>query len=140
MQFYSRKRKVPVINVVSLIDILCLLLIFFIVTTTFKKIEPEIQIDVPESNQAKKGEEKTQPIIVYVTKAEEIFVGDKTVKLPELSAALSAKEKEAPGRLFAIKVDKGAPVGVFVKILDSVKEAGIRNLTIFADDPTTKQP
>jgi biopolymer transport protein ExbD len=139
MQFYTRKRKVPAINIVSLIDILCLLLIFFIVTTTFKKEEPEIQIDVPESSQAKKGEEKTQPVIVYVTKKEEIFIANKPVTLEALGPSLSALEKEGPGRLFALKVDKGAPVGLFVKILDAAKEAGIRNFSLFADE-TPKQP
>ena len=52
MQFYTRKRRNLFVNVVSLIDILAILLIFFIVTTTFRKKQPQVQINLPESKEA----------------------------------------------------------------------------------------
>ena len=54
MKFAVRKRRAPVIIIVSLVDILIILLIFFVVSTTFKKDQPEVQINLPESKTAKK--------------------------------------------------------------------------------------
>jgi biopolymer transport protein ExbD len=52
MRFHTRKRRTPSIIIVSLIDILAILLIFFIVTTTFRKEQPRLQINLPESKTA----------------------------------------------------------------------------------------
>ena len=49
MKFAVRKRRAPSIIIVSLVDILTILLIFFVVSTTFKKDQPEVQINLPES-------------------------------------------------------------------------------------------
>ncbi len=54
MKFAVRKRRAPIIIIVSLVDILIILLIFFVVSTTFKKDQPEVQINLPESKTAKK--------------------------------------------------------------------------------------
>jgi Biopolymer transport protein len=53
-EFFSTKRRAPVIIIVSLVDILIILLIFFVVSTTFKKDQPEVQINLPESKTAQK--------------------------------------------------------------------------------------
>jgi biopolymer transport protein ExbD len=47
MNFSVKKRRAPVIIIVSLVDILIILLIFFVVSTTFKKDQPEVQINLP---------------------------------------------------------------------------------------------
>ena len=49
MKFTRRRRTPPVITIVSLIDILTILLIFCIVTTTFKTQDQAVQINLPES-------------------------------------------------------------------------------------------
>ena len=54
MNFVVRKRRAPTIIIVSLVDILIILLIFFVVSTTFKKDQPEVQINLPESKTAAK--------------------------------------------------------------------------------------
>ena len=52
MKFYTRPRRTPQVIIVSLIDIFAILLIFVIVTTTFKRIQPEVTIKLPESKSA----------------------------------------------------------------------------------------
>src|SRR5439155_434314 len=54
MNFAVRKRRAPLIIIVSLVDILIILLIFFVVSTSFKKDQPEVQINLPESKTAQK--------------------------------------------------------------------------------------
>ncbi len=73
MRFYTRKRRAPSIIIVSLIDILAILLIFFIVTTTFQKNLPQLQINLPESKTAEQAPaEKQEPALLRVKSAEQI--------------------------------------------------------------------
>ena len=67
MQFYTRKRRNLFVNVVSLIDILAILLIFFIVTTTFRKKQPQVQINLPDSKEAETSSApSTEPVVLRV--------------------------------------------------------------------------
>ncbi len=66
MNFVVRKRRAPTIIIVSLVDILIILLIFFVVSTTFKKDQPEVQINLPESKTAKKLPAELEHAIVSV--------------------------------------------------------------------------
>lgn len=134
MRFQThRNRKTPFINIISLVDILCILLIFFIVTTVFKKDEPIVQIKLPETTQAEPAKE-TPPTIVYVTADEKIFLDSQPVSPDQLGAIL--KQKIAAGTLtkVAMKADKKAPFGLIVKVMDAAKFAGIKNLPTFTED------
>jgi biopolymer transport protein ExbD len=63
MRFYVKRKRTPQIIIVSLIDIFAMLLIFFIVTTTFKTAESELSIKLPESKTATQAENPTDPIV-----------------------------------------------------------------------------
>jgi len=64
MRFDTRKRRTPSIVIVSLIDILAILLIFFIVTTIFRKEQPRLQINLPESKTAENLASEDQESLV----------------------------------------------------------------------------
>src|SRR5207245_236668 len=66
MNFVVRKRRAPTIIIVSLVDILIILLIFFVVSTTFKKDQPEVQINLPESKTATRRPAELEHAIVSV--------------------------------------------------------------------------
>lgn len=51
MKFYTQKRRQPTVPIVTLIDILAILLIFFIVTTTFKQRQSLLNVNLPKSSQ-----------------------------------------------------------------------------------------
>ena len=132
MKFYTKKRKAPSIIIISLIDILAILLIFFIVTTTFKKNQPQLQINLPDSKSAEAAPaEKKEPLVLGVKGGDAITLGDKPVALDELAAALKAAREESPGRPIALQADTAAPFGVVVKVLDALKEAGVKNIPAF---------
>jgi len=132
MRFYTRKRRSPVIILVSLIDILAILLIFFIVTTTFRKDQPRLQINLPESKSADAVAAGSQePLILQVKSAEDISLNNEPVTLDALPAALKAARGAAPDRPVAMQADREAPFGVVVKVLDALKQAGIKNIPAF---------
>ena len=88
MKFYARPRRTPQVIIVSLIDIFAILLIFVIVTTTFKKLQPEVTIKLPESKSAVAADSSDEPVVLSVTDDEEIFLDAKKVSLDELTAAV----------------------------------------------------
>jgi biopolymer transport protein ExbD len=138
MRFYARAKRPLTINIVSLIDILTILLIFFIVTTTFKKSEPEVQINLPESTQGTEAERTNEPVILYATKDQKIYLGEKEVSLADLTAEIKKLQSATRDAVFALKADEDVPLGFFVKVLDASKEAGLADLSLFTETPEKK--
>ncbi len=141
MKFYTRKRRSPTIIIVSLIDILAILLIFFIVTTTFKKTQPQLEINLPESKSAApSAEAEVAPLVLSVKDADQITLDDEPVPLDELGASLKAAREAEPDRPIAMQADRDAPFGVVVQVLDALKDAGIRNIPAFTDPRKNDTP
>ena len=132
MQFYTRKRRNLFINVVSLIDILAILLIFFIVTTTFRKKQPQLEINLPESKAAETAPAPSnEPLVLRVNSGEEISLDEKPLGLDQLASAIQSAREAQPARGVALQADREAPFGVVVKVLDALKQAGIQDVPAF---------
>ena len=139
MQFYTRKRRSPFINIVSLIDILAILLIFFIVTTNFRKPQPRLQINLPDAKSAEVAAvESSQPLVLCVKSAAEITLDEKPVKLEALALALQEARKTHPARSIDLQADREAPFGVVVKTLDALKAAGLKDVPAFTQPDLPK--
>lgn len=138
MQFYTRKRRSLVINVVSLIDILAILLIFFIVTTNFRKPQPRLQINLPDSKAAETAPaENTQPLVLRVKTSDEITLDDQATDINSLAEKLRAVREAQPARPVALQADRDAPFGVVVKVLDALKAAGLKDVPAFTQPEKT---
>ncbi|MCX7869023.1 MAG: biopolymer transporter ExbD [Terrimicrobiaceae bacterium] len=132
MKFYTRQKRQPAVIILSLIDILAILLIFFIVTTTFRKTQPQLKINLPESRTAELAPaEQREPILLEVRSEEEIMLNGRAVALDALAPTLKAAREAEPTRPLALQADREAPFGLVVKVLDALQEAGIRNIPAF---------
>jgi biopolymer transport protein ExbD len=139
MRFYTRKHRAPSIIIVSLIDILAILLIFFIVTTTFRKNQPQLQINLPESKTAEQAPSaQSDPAVLRVKSADQITLDEKPVTLEALAQTLKALRDQAPSRPIAMQADREAPFGVVVKVLDALRDAGIKNVPAFTQPEEQK--
>ena len=130
MQFPRKPRRSPTLNIIPLIDVLVVLLIFYIATTVFKKSEPKIVIKVPQSSQAKTTQEAL-PSIIYVTSESKIILDDAPVEPTELGDLLKSKLAANPEFKVAMKADTKAPFGVITKVMDAAHFAGIGDLPTF---------
>lgn len=129
MRFYTKKRKIPSITIVSLIDILAILLIFFIVTTTFRKNLPQLQINLPESKSATPAQASTKKVmILQIKSAEAITLDGKPVTTSQLPEALQEIQKNNPDCSITMQADKDAPFGTIIAVLDSLQAAGVKNI------------
>ena len=126
MNFYPRPRRRPEVIIVSLIDIFAILLIFVIVTTTFKSEQPAVTIKLPESKSAVAAEKGEEALRLSISEKEEIFLGAKRVSLEDLRGELEALQKlPRPPRL-ALASDKRAPFGTVIAVIDVLKQAGVK--------------
>jgi biopolymer transport protein ExbD len=130
MKIAVRKRRAPSIIIVSLVDILTILLIFFVVSTTFKKDQPEVQINLPESKTAAATTAEFEHAIVSVSENDEIRLDGQVMSAEELEISvrnLPPKRKSA----LALQADKKASFGTIIKVMDALKLAGVKNLPAF---------
>ncbi|MFL6528317.1 MAG: ExbD/TolR family protein [Chthoniobacterales bacterium] len=130
MQFAVRKRRAPQIIIVSLVDILTILLIFFVVSTTFKKDQPQVQINLPEAKTATAQPAELEHAIVSVDANDDVKLDGKPVPIDQLQTALGDLPPTRKSTL-AMEADKKASFGTIIKVMDALKLAGVKNLPAF---------
>jgi len=130
VKFAVRKRRAPSVIIVSLVDILTILLIFFVVSTTFKKDQPQVQINLPESKTATTAPAELEHAILSVSENDEITLDGKTIAVGDLESAVR-NLPETRRTSLAMQADKKASFGIIVKVMDALKLAGVKNLPAF---------
>ena len=130
MKFAVRKKRAPSIIIVSLVDVLTILLIFFVVSTTFKRDQPEVQINLPDSKTATKTTAELEHSIVSVDANDEIKIDGQSVSIEALEQAIRDLPDTRRSSL-ALQADKKASFGIIIKVMDALKLAGVKNLPAF---------
>ncbi len=135
MQFTSHKRRRnPSVIIVSLIDVLLVVMIFLMVTTTFKKPQPALKLALPESRQAQPGAADTKPLVITIaTNAPYFYLSETPVTIERLQKELLAAVKLDPQVKVAIRADKKSPFGEVVKVIDAAKVAQVGSISAFTD-------
>src|SRR6185436_18400307 len=111
MKFIKNKRhKVPSVIIVSLIDVLLVVLIFLMVSTTFKKEQPALKLALPESKVAKLGtaDQKEAFTVSVSTNFPYFFIGEKPVNYDQLQRELTAAVEKNPQLALKIRADKSS--------------------------------
>lgn len=125
MNLRPKRRPVPMIPIVSLIDIMVILLIFFVATTTFRKDKTQVKITLPESKSL--GGSAAAPevrVAISIDEKQNIFLDSKPVELEQLAAAITALKTAQPGLKLELQADTTAALGKLVKVWDALREAG----------------
>jgi biopolymer transport protein ExbD len=127
MEMRSDKRKrALILNVLPLIDVLFLLLIFFMISTTFLS-QPAIKLDLPEAAHAETV--RQTPLVVYVDPSGRVYLNDEPVEIPLLGEALRRKLEGDPEKSVTFKADSRVSHGRVVEVLDVLKGAGVRRIS-----------
>lgn len=129
MRIRRSKRVRVSLDITPLIDVVFLLLIFIMLSSSFV-LQPGIRIELPEAQAAEA--ESLQPLVLRVPRAESAacYVGNVRVEMDELPAYLKRLRAESESETLVIACDKRASVERFVKVLDIAKAAGFENLDI----------
>lgn len=137
MKFMTRKRRsAPTIIIISLIDILIVLLIFLMVSTTFKQ-QPALKLALPESKQGKPGASDNSPLVVTIAKqAPYFYLNSDPVTGERLQNELMSRVAKNPQLTLAIRADTDAPFGQIVKVMDMAKLAHVKSVSAFTKNNT----
>lgn len=131
MKFSREEKKNPEINVTPLIDIVFILLIFLMVSTSFN-FTNSIDVNLP----AAKGDEKplVENIRIVMTKEGLITVNDQTVQIAEVEGILGEFRKTAPAATVIIEADKEVAHGQVVTVMDASRKAGYEKFAIAVEE------
>ena len=131
MKFARRKRRLPQVIIVSLIDIFAILLIFVIVTTTFKKPEPNVTINLPDSKSAVIADQSDEPVVLTIKDDKTIFYGLEAFQLEGLKGALAAIVAGPSKPPITLKADENVPFQFVLNVLEELKKAGVEGKVSF---------
>lgn len=124
-----REDDEAVIDMTPMLDIVFIMLIFFIVTTSFVK-EAGIEVNKPKA--ANQSKQKSANIFVAVKENGEVWLDKRPVDVELVSAKIAQLMAEQPTDVVIIQADKDAKHGVVVKVMDAIKDAGIDRISIAA--------
>jgi len=128
------KRFIPGIDATPMADIVFLLLIFFMLSSTFI-IQPGLKIKLPSAVTSEV--ELTKNIVLNITEEGYIFLDDTPTNILELPSSLNAALSKQEEKVVIIKADESVRHGFIVKIMDVAKLSGAERLVI-ATEPTTE--
>jgi biopolymer transport protein ExbD len=141
MKLYDEDREEPEINLTSLIDVVFLLLIFFMVSTTFER-HSLLRLDLPEAATAE-TESVPNVIELVITDDGRMFIGDSMLaddRRATVQAAIVERFADNPDATLVIRADAEAPHRLVVRALDAAAAEGIRRLTIAAVEEGGESP
>ena len=129
-QRLSRKREEAEINITPMLDVVFILLIFFIVTTSFVS---EFGVDVNRPTNAPVQEQDQDEIIaVRIDENDRIFVQERLVDVRAVRANIESGLALQPAAAVVIIADRLADAGLLVRVVDQARVAGAQNVSLAA--------
>ncbi len=123
----KRQRDEIQIDMTPMLDIVFIMLIFFIVTTSFVR-EAGLEVHRPEASQAKA--QKSSSIMLAIGANGEIYLDRKAVDVERIKVTLARILAEQPEASLVIQADERVAHGRVVRVMDEAKAAGIANIAV----------
>ncbi len=126
---FKRRRKIEKgrLDITPLVDVIFLLLIFFMLSSSFI-FQPGIDVSLPKVEQSVANKEEN--MVVTLTKENQIFYNNERTTLEGLSRRMRATARKNPQGVLIIKADTDARHGSVVEIMNIARQSGIDNMAI----------
>ena len=118
------------IDLTSMLDIVFIMLIFFIVTSSFIR-ESGVEVNRPAASNV--VSQKDAGIFVAITSANDIFIDKRQVDVERVQATLEHLLLELPEASLVIQADEHAYNGTVVQVMDAAKGAGVKSIALAAE-------
>ncbi len=132
MQFEGYRRSAPVVNLTPLIDIIFLLLVFFMLTSHFVRDEA-LDVSLPEAQHAETRTAVSQGVEVVLAAGGALSLNGEPVAMGELVERLGALLATTSPRLVRIRGDQAANLQEAVAILDAARAAGAESVELLTE-------
>lgn len=125
MELYRPQRRAYNVPIVPLIDILAILLIFVIVTSTRKKPRPAVPIDLPTVREVATTTLNQERVILAATTDGKLYLDNLEVPEGQLARFLQAFKNVNPDKKLELEADEAVPLGRLFEIWEALTEVGI---------------
>ena len=122
------------INITPLVDVVLVLLVIFMITAPV--LQSGIEVSVPKTRTVKEITE--QRLVLTIDKGQNIYLGDQPINIHEIGQKLHQQNSDPAHQIIYLRADETVPFGVFAKLMDAVKQAGITNVSIVTQPMETK--
>ncbi|GJL91287.1 ExbD/TolR family protein [Hyphococcus sp.] len=119
------------VNVTPLLDIVFIMLIFFIVTSTFVK-EPGVEINRPDAVTAK--ERRLASIIVAISENDEIWINKERVELQAVKAIVEQLVRENPKGTAVVQADAKSKTRLLVEVVTQIRATGVEDVAVSTEN------
>jgi biopolymer transport protein ExbD len=124
MKFEKRrattKQEIPT---ASMPDIVFMLLLFFMVTTTLREVEVLVDFKLPEAEAIEKIENKRLISYIWIGQDKRIQINDSIVKLEEVQTIMYSKRQDLPNVIVSLRIDRNSDMGLVTDIQQELRKA-----------------
>lgn len=120
------------INITPLVDVVLVLLVIFMITAPV--LQSGIDVNVPKTRTVREITE--QRMVLTIAKDGTVYLDDKMINVHDLAARLHTSDPSK--QIIYLRADQAVPFGLFANVMDSVKQAGITNISIITQPVETK--
>ena len=125
----TRSRSSPVLPMAAMVDILFLLLVFFITASSLRDHDRVIEVTLPGTETDQPGP-PTTPIIITIDAEGRTSIGGQTYPLAELREKLVRRAEQYPDEPVDLRGDARCDHGTIIAVLDTVRAAGLYNVRL----------
>jgi biopolymer transport protein ExbD len=125
----TREQEESEIDITPMLDVVFIMLIFFIVTASFVK-EAGIDVNRPDASTAEVKEKGN--ILVAITDSNQVWIDRRQVDVRSVRANIERLRAENPEGSVVIQADKNSKNGLLVKVMDAARLAGVENVSLAA--------
>ena len=134
----SARSRAPALALTSMLDVIFLLLCFFVTVSVFSQWESEISIQLPTAATGEQPERLPGEIIVILAKDGTIRVNGTSLTLDDLQSRLAKISKFYPGQPVIIRADRDTKYESLVAVIDSCRAADVWNFSLATENEPSK--
>ena len=127
MKLLEKTPKKLLINITPLVDVLFILIIFFVVTSTFIE-QPGVKLELPKATTARP--EKVEKAILTITRDQQLFFQGEPISRETLPRRIQQAMEQSPDHSLIINADEHVEHGFVIEIMDIARQNGVQKVVI----------
>ena len=124
-------KKEPTIMIISMIDIVFFLLVFFMVGTLYMNTEQQIPLNLPSTSTS--TAKSIEPIIITLTTSHKLYIDNREISADNLSQEVQDIVRTTPRQAFVIRASKDVYYNEVIALLDMLKVNGAKYISVATD-------
>lgn len=133
----KQKSALPAFQLTSMMDVIFLLLCFFITTSVFSQWEYEVDLTLPSAKSGKVPERLPGEIIINIARDGKISINQQVLTTEDLKARLTRLQRYFPGQPIVLRADKETRYEALMKVIDTCRSADIWNFSMATAEEKT---